>query len=112
MNTIKEVLKKNENTEIESSEPFYPPSPTIVNVFVMDKNDTKVTFKDAGESEGSEETMSLVLRSSEDIFGIEEFLGIELAEFYKECKEMEKRIRDHGGWRLTSELLNTIPKMK
>ena len=45
----------------------------------MDKNDTKVTFKDDGESEGSEETMSLVLRSSEDVFDIDEFLRKELA---------------------------------
>ena len=88
MNTIKEVLKKKENNEIESTEPFYPPSPTIVNVFVMDKNDTKVTFKDDGGREGSEETMSLVLRSSKDVLDIEEFLGKEFAESYKECKEM------------------------
>ena len=38
-----------------------------VSVFVMDKNDTKVTFKDDGESEGSEETTSLVLRNLEDV---------------------------------------------
>ena len=78
MNTIKEVLKK-KNYSIKSPESFYSPSPTIVNVFVMDKNDTKVTFKDDGESEGSEETMSLVLRSSEDVFDINEFLRKELA---------------------------------
>ena len=78
----------------------------------MDKNDTKVTFKDAGDSEGSEEIMSLVLRNTEDVFDIEEFLGKELAEFSRECKEMEERIRGNGGWRLTQDLLNKLPKSK
>ena len=76
----------------------------------MDKNDTKVTFKDDGENEESRETMSLVLRSSEEIFDIEEFLGKELAEFYQECKEMENRIRGNGGWKLTQDLLNKLPR--
>ena len=112
MNTIKEVLKRKENDAIESSDPFYPPSPTIVSVFVMDKNDTMVTFKDDGDSEGGEEIMSLVLRNTEDVFDIKEFLGKELAEFSRECKEMEERIRGNGGWRLTQDLLNKLPKSK
>ena len=116
MNTIKQVLGKKDNVVVENLEPDCPPSPSIVNVFVMDKNDTKVTFKDSREIEqdGSEKTISLVLREqvSEDIFDIEEFLGKELAEFYKECKNMETKIGCDGGWKLTSDLLHKLPKMK
>ena len=67
MNTIKQVLRKKSNTGLgclDQSDPSCPSSPTIFSVFVMDKNDTKVTFRDDEEieSEGSEEIMSLVLR--------------------------------------------------
>ena len=120
MNTIKHVLSKTPKTNtglgsLDQSDldclEFGPSSPTIVDVFVMDKNDTKVTFRDDGEdeSEDSKKNISLVLRNSEDLLDIEKFLGKELAEFYQECAEMEERIRGEGTWRLTFDLLSKLP---
>ena len=112
MDIIKQVLDNKENIEAENTEQDCPTSPTIVSVSVMDARDTKVVFKDVDEAEntGSEGNISLVIRSSEQSFDVDQFLGHELAEFYKECKDMEQRIHGHGSWKLTADLLQKLPK--
>ena len=84
------------------------PSPTVVNVEVMDAFETKVSFKDEHD-----EVINLTLRDNRDIFNVEAFIGEELEDFYKEYNEMKRRVDDErkekNDWKLTSDLLKKLP---
>ena len=117
MDTIKNLLskkgrnqsKEKENTEYGSFQTgalgrFN--SPSIVDIFVPNKNVTEITFRDtikATEMLADElvyiddKLVCLTIRNQEpfeeDIDIVEEFIGKELEEFYAECVSLEEIIR-------------------
>ena len=68
-------------------------NPSIVDIVVINKNVTEVTFKATVKTHGdlSREPIRLRLENETDI--VETFLREELDEFYKECARLQELIR-------------------
>ena len=110
MNTIKSLLTKSSKKQTTEKENAHYGSfqtgalgrfnsPSIVDIFVANKNVTEVTFKDTVRTAGklADELVSLKIRDvepdDEEIDIVEEFIGEELDEFYAECSSLQEVIR-------------------
>jgi hypothetical protein len=130
MNTIKSLLTKSSKKQATANAQYgcfqtgvlgQFNSPSIVDIFIANKNVTEVTFKDTVRTAGklADQAVSLKIRDAdrddEEIDIVEEFIGEELDEFYAECSSLQEVIRkDEIEKAITNYLFKTwkILKMK
>ena len=120
MNTLKNLLSKSSKNQTKKEEEKENSdygsfqtgalgrfnSPSIVDIFVPNKNVTEVTFKDALKATEmladelvyiDEKLVCLTIRNAEpddeEIDIVEDFIGKELEEFYEECASLSEVIR-------------------